>query len=97
MPTWILNLVAPLLPWVIHNFKRFAGVMLIGTLLIGVPYIAHLKIKAWEKLSYDKGYSQALKDHPTYSGVGTVINNNGVVTTAGLEIFGFGIGGWHRK
>ena len=54
-----------------HNFKRFAGVILVGVLLVGLPYV--MCHKAYS-VGYSKGYAQCAKDRPTYGSVGTVIN-----------------------
>lgn len=55
----------------LHNLKRFAGVILIGVLIIGLPYLVYHK---GYTRGYSKGYAAAIKDRPTYGNVGTVIN-----------------------
>lgn len=57
----------------LHNIKRFAGVLLIAVLLIGIPYLVYHK---GYSQGYSKGYAQAVKDRPTYGNVGTVINDH---------------------
>lgn len=55
----------------LHNIKRFTGVILVGVLLIGLPYLVYHK---GYTRGYSKGYAVAIKDRPTYGNVGTVIN-----------------------
>ena len=54
-----------------HNIVRLIGILVVGALLIGGP------IAFW-KTAYSKGYSQAMKDHPTtvITGGTTNIQNN---------------------
>jgi hypothetical protein len=54
-----------------HNVVRLVGIIVVGALLIGVPM-------AFYKTAYSKGYSQAMKDHPTtvITGGTTNIQNN---------------------
>lgn len=54
-----------------HNLKRFAGIILIAVLIIGLPYLVYHK---GYSVGYPKGYAQCAKDRPTYGNVGTVIN-----------------------
>jgi len=54
-----------------HNLKRFAGVILIAVICVGLPYLVYNK---GYSRGYSKGYAQAIKDRPTYGTVGTVIN-----------------------
>ncbi len=67
MNPWLLLLLQGL--W--HNLKRFAGVILIATFIVGVPYLVYNK--AYGR-GYSKGYAQAIKDRPTYGSVGSVTN-----------------------
>ncbi len=55
----------------LHNLKRFAGVILIGLLLIGGPYLIYRK---GYNQGFTKGYARAIIDRPTYGNVDTVIN-----------------------
>ncbi len=57
----------------LHNFKRFAGVILIAVLVIGLPYLVYHK---GYTRGYPAGYAQAIKDRPTYGNVGTVVNEH---------------------
>lgn len=64
-----------------HNLKRFAGVILVGVLVIGLPYIVYNK--AYSR-GYSKGYAQCAKDRPTYGSVGSVTNiSDGIFKYAG--------------
>ena len=78
MNPWLV----PILTFVWHNLKRFAGVILITILLVGLPYIVYNK--AYSR-AYSKGYAQCTKDRPTYGTVGTVTNSaNGDLKYAGI-------------
>ena len=67
MNPWLI----PLLQLLWHNLKRFAGVILIGVVIVGVPYLVYNK--AYTR-GYSKGYAQCAKDRPTYGSVGSVTN-----------------------
>jgi len=54
-----------------HGLKRFASVILVTVLLIGIPYFVYNK--AYQR-GYSKGYAQCAKDRPTYGSVGSVTN-----------------------
>ena len=57
--------------WLKHNIARTLGVVLILTLIFSVPYMVYSK---GYSVGYSKGYAKATTDRPTYSDVGTVIN-----------------------
>ncbi len=78
MNPWLL----PLLQLLWHNLKRFAGVILIGVFIVGMPYLVYNK--AYSR-GYSKGYAQSTKDRPTYGSVGSVTNiSNGDLKYLGI-------------
>lgn len=60
-----------IIAWLKHNTARTVGVIVIGSILIGAPITFY-------KMAFNKGYSKALKDHPTtvITGGTTNIQNN---------------------
>ena len=75
-----------------HNFKRFAGVILIAVVLIGGPYFCY---RYGYNKGYQTGYAQSTKDRPTYGSVGTV--NNIDNTDSGYKWLGIKVNIWKLK
>ena len=62
MPIWLV----PIIGWLNHNIARFIGVVAIGALLIGGPFVLYKSIvNKHYNAGYHAGYAQAIKDHPS--------------------------------
>jgi hypothetical protein len=69
MPLWLINLI----PLVWRFFKHWGIYILITLVLVGGPYLLY---RHGYNVGYKTGYTQAVKDHPSYNvGSGGVVNN----------------------
>ena len=68
-----------------HSTRRFFSVIIIGVILVGVPFYVY-------QMGYKKGYSKAVKDRPTYQAESMNINQYKGYNFMGLRMFGFVFG-----
>lgn len=68
-----------------HSTRRFFSVILIGIIIVGVPYFFYQK-------GYKKGYVKAVKDRPTYQAESMNINQFKGYNFTGLRLCGIVIG-----
>lgn len=68
-----------------HSTRRFFSVIIIGVILVGVPYYFH-------QTGYKKGYAKAVKDRPTYQAEEMNINQFKGYNFTGLRMFGIVLG-----
>jgi len=69
-------LVSKFLPWLIHQIARFWGVFLVGMIALTIVMGYKNFTKGFYDRGYKAGYTQAMRDHPTYGNVGTINQNN---------------------
>jgi hypothetical protein len=69
MPTWLISL----LPGALKFFKHWSIYILLTVVLIGGPYLLY---RHGHNVGYKAGYTQAIKDHPSYTvSSGGIVNN----------------------
>jgi len=95
MPVWLMPLLINLVKGLWHAICRFWSVFLIAAVLLSCWLWWRGFTGKMCSSCKAQGYAQCVKDRPTYGTVGVV--NNGMVTTTGFELDGWGIGGWHRR
>ena len=62
MPVFLI----PIVTWISHNLSRTIGVIIVGSLLIGMPILAYKSfVGRHYNIGYKAGYAQAVKDHPS--------------------------------
>lgn len=69
MPIWLIQF----LPYVWRFLKHWGVYILITIVLVGGPYLLY---RHGYNIGYKAGYTQGVKDHPSYTvGAGGVVNN----------------------
>jgi hypothetical protein len=62
----MLPFLLPVISYLSHNTARTIGVLIVGSLLIGMPVLAYKSLTGhYYHKGYQAGYAKAVKDHPT--------------------------------